>query len=87
MALNLGGIILARLRNYICPDCKFKTGVDIVYGFPGLDMALRSESGEIVLGGCIISFDDPERRCLNCGHEWRIRRRLTSVGAQRLAAT
>jgi hypothetical protein len=62
-------------RKYICPSCRQKTGVDILYGMPtelAFDMADR---GEVVLGGCCIDLDGPERECTACGHQWRIKRR------------
>jgi hypothetical protein len=30
----------------------------------------RIEQGSITLGGCCISGEDPEWRCLDCRHEW-----------------
>lgn len=62
-------------RKYICPACGEKTGVNIVYGYPPLELREAEERGEIALGGCCISDNDPERRCLKCGHEWRIKHR------------
>lgn len=63
-------------RKYRCPQCHQKTGVDILYGLPSYDPELLEERGEIVLGGCCIDLDAPERHCTTCGHEWRIRRRI-----------
>ncbi len=66
------------MTKYICPSCKAKAGVEIVYGYPvgkALDMEQR---GEIALGGCCVSEIDPERKCTVCGHEWHIRRRNSS---------
>lgn len=62
-------------RKYICPKCKKKEGVPIVYGYPLIGLAEQKERGEIVLGGCCVSKDSPDRQCLACGHEWRIVRR------------
>lgn len=62
-------------RKYICPACGEKTGVNIRYGYPSPEMREAEERGEIALGGCCIGDNDPERRCLKCGHEWRIKRR------------
>lgn len=63
------------VRKYICPSCKAKEGVKIVYGYPSEKTFEARERGEIALGGCCIGDNDPERRCLKCGHEWRIKRR------------
>jgi len=63
------------LRKYICPACKQKTGVDILYGMPTPEAIELAENNLLVLGGCCIDLDGPERRCTSCGHEWRIKRR------------
>ena len=63
-------------KKYICPVCKQKTGVEILYGLPLFKMHEASERGEIVLGGCIDSHNSPERACTSCGHEWRIKRKV-----------
>jgi hypothetical protein len=68
------------VRKFICPACKQRTGVDIVYGIPGPDIADQAERGEIVLGGCVIGPDSPERACKQCHHEWRITRRPPPPG-------
>jgi hypothetical protein len=53
-----------------CPECKSTQVLEIVYGYPGPDMAKDAEDGKIVLGGCCISDDDPKWRCSECGHSW-----------------
>lgn len=61
-------------RKYICPSCRQKTGVDILYGMPtelAFEMAGR---GEVALGGCCVDLEGPERECTACGHQWRIKR-------------
>ncbi len=58
------------MTKYICPSCKAKAGVEIVYGYPvgkALDMEQR---GEIALGGCCVTGDDPDRACNACGYKW-----------------
>ena len=62
-------------RKYICPSCKAKEGLNIEYGMPSEEAFEASQRGEIALGGCCIGENDPERRCLKCGHEWLIKRR------------
>lgn len=53
-----------------CPSCYAKEGVDIVYGYP-TDTTLKSwQNKEIELGGCVVSDNDPEHKCLKCGHQW-----------------
>lgn len=63
-------------RKYICPKCKQNTGVNIEYGFPGIEQAEQAERQEIVLGGCVLEENQPDRHCLSCGSEWRIVRRV-----------
>lgn len=67
-----------RIRTYICPRCRSHSGIDIVYGMPGHDLVARSERGEIALGGCVTGKNAPDRKCRDCGHEWRITRRSSA---------
>ena len=64
-----------KFRKYICPACRQKTGVDILYGYPAYEAFEMAERGEVALGGCCIDLEGPERRCTACAHEWRITRR------------
>ena len=41
-------------RKYICPECKQKTGVNIVYGYPSAELFEAANRDEVALGGCII---------------------------------
>ena len=66
-------------RKYICPACGEKTGVNIVYGYPTIEARDARDREEIILGGCCVGDNDPERRCLKCGHEWHIKRRSKSL--------
>ena len=59
-------------RRYNCPKCKLKMGVTILYGMPGIELAEQAERQEIVLGGCVLELDAPERHCISCGNEWQI---------------
>eukprot|EP01037_Dinobryon_pediforme_P017700 gene17700-17914_t len=65
---------LAR-RTYICPQCRERSGVDIIYGYPGFELVEQEERGEIVIGGCVIDAAAPDRHCRSCQHEWQIKRR------------
>ena len=62
-------------RKYICPSCRKKTGVEILYGMPSRKAFEMAERDEIALGGCCIEIEGPERKCTACGHEWRIQRK------------
>lgn len=58
---------------YICPACRQKTGVDILYGMPDTEAQQMAGRGEIVLGGCCIDLAGPERQCTACGHQWQVK--------------
>jgi len=62
------------VRKYVCPACKQKSGVNILYGMPSHEAFEIAERKEIALGGCCIDIEGPERSCTSCGHEWRIKR-------------
>jgi len=52
-----------------CPKC----GSHATAGFVDVSAPpLREEldSGRAVLGGCSVSAESKDRRCLDCGHEW-----------------
>ena len=54
-----------------CPEClDEKSIITIEYGFPGQEMREKYERGEIKLGGCVISEDNPEYHCNKCENEW-----------------
>ena len=50
-----------------CPNCGSKSIVRIVYGLPGPELFEKAERGEVMLGGCIITGNDPAHGCLECG--------------------
>jgi hypothetical protein len=58
----------AHLRN--CPQCKSGDPLPIVYGYPGAEAAEAADQGKILLGGCVISDDDPHWQCAVCRHRW-----------------
>ncbi len=61
-------------RKFICKSCGQKSGVPIVYGMPNITLAEQAGRGEIVLGGCVVEENQPDRRCLACEAEWQIKR-------------
>ena len=63
------------VRKFICPQCGERSGVEIVYGEPGVELAEQAARGEICLGGCCVTEGQPDRHCTACDHEWQIRRR------------
>jgi len=53
----------------VCPKCEGDL-IPIVYGYPGPEMVESADRGEILLGGCIVSDNDPQFRCKNCGRQY-----------------
>ncbi len=50
-----------------CPHChQTIERVEIVYGLPGSELGEAYERGEVFLGGCVVTGDDPEWACPNC---------------------
>lgn len=64
-----------KLKKYICPACKAKEGVDIIYGNPSTKLFELAARNEVALGGCVIEDRQPDRHCLACEHDWQIKRR------------
>ena len=48
-----------------CPKCGDQL-VEIVYGMPGPELFEASERGEVILGGCCITGDDPKYHFNKC---------------------
>jgi hypothetical protein len=57
-----------------CPECRSPKVAPILYGLPapGLfqELMRKADSGEIVLGGCVVTGNDPTWHCVGCGHRW-----------------
>lgn len=43
----------------------------ILFGFPTDEAFEAAQQGEIALGGCVVSGDDPRWECSSCGTRWR----------------
>ena len=54
-----------------CPQCGSEQIVPIVYGYPGPGLQKEAEQGEVELGGCMVTGNDSNRVCRECGHRWR----------------
>ncbi len=52
-----------------CPQCGGKPVARIQRGYPNYDEKLRDEvaAGNVVLGGCVVTDDDPAWQCTRCG--------------------
>jgi hypothetical protein len=54
-----------------CPECGSSEGVvPIIYGYPGEELVEAAERGEVKLGGCIVTGDDPGWYCKSCECSW-----------------
>ncbi len=60
-----------RSHHPVCPECGTDQVVPMVFGLPGPELAEEAQRGEVELGGCSITGDDPEWACRECGHRWR----------------
>lgn len=67
-----------------CPRCGSLEVVPIMYGYPeDPDAAMAAERrGEIVVGGCVVTGDDPQKYCKACGERFG-RRRMPRRSAHR----
>jgi uncharacterized protein with PIN domain len=52
-----------------CPACGGKL-VPIVYGLPGPEASEAAMRGEIALGGCLVTRDDPHLACTKCNEKY-----------------
>jgi hypothetical protein len=61
-----------------CPRCGAADVRPILYGFPSSEAIDAADRGELVLGGCVVSEDDPDIACRACGLRFVGRRRHRS---------
>ena len=54
-----------------CPKCNSKNIIPIVYGYPSLELSKEAEKGQVHLGGCCVTDNDPEWYCKDCEREWK----------------
>ncbi len=54
-----------------CPRCGSEDILPIVYGMPGPSLTEESLAGRVVLGGCLLVPDAPDRACRDCRRRWR----------------
>ena len=61
-----------------CPKCGSEETVPILWGYPAPDcmekVLAAACRGEIELGGCLVTGNDPTDHCKNCGHEFILTR-------------
>ena len=55
-----------------CLECGSKRIAKILYGMPAFSDELERDikSGKIVLGGCVITDEDPIWQCVDCGKSY-----------------
>jgi predicted nucleic-acid-binding Zn-ribbon protein len=53
-----------------CPKCGSSEYTPIVSGLPSSEGFEKANRGEIILGGCCISFDSKNRVCKKCGYDY-----------------
>ena len=63
-------LMAARLTRRTCPDCGSTEVVPIAYGIATDESLEEERQGKIVLGGCLMSPDNPAWCCKACGHRW-----------------
>ena len=49
-----------------CERCGSDRVVPILYGFPTCDMFEAAERGDVGIGGCVVTGEDPEWLCRAC---------------------
>lgn len=54
-----------------CPRCGQETGLMILRGFPSARAERAIAARQVIHRGCMVSPDDDDWACTNCGHEWR----------------
>jgi len=54
-----------------CPKCNSNKVIPILYGYPPVDLWEKEKRGEVKLGGCIVTSDNPKWYCKDCGNEWK----------------
>ena len=55
------------MKKLTCPQCKKENTVPIIYGFIE-DFGADEEDYEV--GGCIVTDNDPDCSCRDCGYKW-----------------
>ena len=53
-----------------CPNCNSLNTCRIIYGLPDDKLEGEENAGRIYLGGCEVSFDDPDRHCNDCENDF-----------------
>jgi len=64
--------IIWKLKPKHCPECNNTWIAEILWGYPSNVESIENEleQKEIVLGGCLITNNDPKWECNSCHHKW-----------------
>ena len=56
----------------LCPSCKSNDVARIFWGYPGESDSLKKKlkQRKIILGGCLVTDNDPKWECNACNHRW-----------------
>jgi hypothetical protein len=54
----------------ICPSCGSTSVVPIRYGYPSPDLWEAEEAEGVVIGGCVVTDNQPQRQCRVCEARW-----------------
>ena len=58
------------VKKLVCPKCGSREAMEILYGYPSSEAFEAADRGEIFLGGCCVSGDDPLYCCKECDYSW-----------------
>ena len=59
------------MKTPYCPQCKSKNTVPIVYGLiDDFGQDEDEDEGDYELGGCVVTDNDPDYSCKDCGYKW-----------------
>jgi hypothetical protein len=55
-----------------CPKCSKSWIAEIFWEYPANmeSMEVALERKEIILGGCLVTNNDPRWECNDCNHQW-----------------
>ena len=63
-----------KLYRWICEfNYKRAKRRSIYYGMPSYEAMKDYERKEVILGGCLITDNDPDYGCLCCNHRWSVK--------------
>lgn len=65
--------IVVKRKPIKCPYCGFRPVGTILRGLPAFDEEMEKDidSGKIIIGGCVVTLNQPQWACKNCGAEFR----------------